>query len=121
MIAPQFPAGGSWGYGLPWLRLAIEAIDSLQQEFKVDPGRLYIINERMPRTHGYTALSLRQLTAFMHSDRPLPGHAPEPETPEVGRIGDLVAGRVDVPQPAVPGKPQAFRACSIIMMKTLNS
>jgi acyl-CoA hydrolase len=53
------------------------------------------INERMPRTHGYTALPLGQLTAFMHSDRPLPEHAPEPETPEVGRIGDLVAGLVE--------------------------
>ena len=31
----------------------------------------------------------------MHSDRPLPKHAPEPETPEVGRIGDLVAALVE--------------------------
>src|SRR5439155_26294461 len=28
-------------------------------------------------------------------DRPLPEHAPEPETPEVGHIGELVAGLVE--------------------------
>jgi len=53
------------------------------------------INERMPRTHGHTAAPLRQLTAFMHSDRPLPEHAPGAETPEARRIGDLVAALVE--------------------------
>jgi acyl-CoA hydrolase len=53
------------------------------------------VNGRMPRTHGHTAVPLGRLTAFLHSDRPLPGHAPEPETPEVGRIGELVAGLVE--------------------------
>jgi predicted peptidase len=40
MMAPQ--ADGGWQYLSPWLILAIEALDALQQEFKVDPGRLYI-------------------------------------------------------------------------------
>jgi acyl-CoA hydrolase len=53
------------------------------------------INERMPRTHGHTAIPFSELTAFMHSDRPLPEHAPERETPEVGRIGDLAAALVE--------------------------
>jgi 4-hydroxybutyrate CoA-transferase len=52
------------------------------------------INERMPRTHGYTAVPFDRVTAFVHSDRPLPEHPEEPETPEVDRIGELVAGLV---------------------------
>jgi 4-hydroxybutyrate CoA-transferase len=53
------------------------------------------INERMPRTHGHTVVPLRRVTAFLHTDRPLPEHPPEPETPEIGRIGELVAGLVE--------------------------
>jgi acyl-CoA hydrolase len=53
------------------------------------------INQRMPRTHGHTAVPLDRVTAFLHTDRPLPEHPPEPETPEVGAIGDLVAGLVE--------------------------
>src|SRR5262249_8485220 len=54
------------------------------------------INERMPRTHGHTAVPLSRVTAFTHSDRPLPEHPEDlPEAPEVGRIADLVAERVE--------------------------
>jgi acyl-CoA hydrolase len=53
------------------------------------------INEQMPRTHGHTAVPLGHVTAFVHTDRPLPEHPLEPETPEVGRIGELVAGLVE--------------------------
>jgi acyl-CoA hydrolase len=53
------------------------------------------INERMPRTHGHTVVPLGRVAAFLHSDRPLPEHPPPPETPEIGRIGDLVAGLVE--------------------------
>jgi acyl-CoA hydrolase len=53
------------------------------------------INERMPRTHGHTAVPFRRVTAFLHSDRPLPEHPPEGETPEVARIGNLVADLVE--------------------------
>src|SRR5262245_15595532 len=42
------------------------------------------VNERMPRTHGHTVVPLDRVTAFVHTDRPLPEHLPEPETPEVG-------------------------------------
>lgn len=52
------------------------------------------VNERMPRTHGFTAVPFGRLTAFHHTERPLPEHAEEPETPEVARIGEQVAGLV---------------------------
>jgi 4-hydroxybutyrate CoA-transferase len=54
------------------------------------------INERMPRTHGHTAVPLSRVTAFTHSDRPLPEHQLDSsEAPEVSRIADLVAERVE--------------------------
>lgn len=53
------------------------------------------INERMPRTHGHTVVPLSRVTAFVHTDRPLPERLRERETPEVARIGDLVAGLVE--------------------------
>jgi acyl-CoA hydrolase len=53
------------------------------------------INERMPRTHGHTVVPLSRVAAFIHTDRPLPEHAPAPETPEVARIGELAAGLVE--------------------------
>jgi len=48
------------------------------------------INEQMPRTHGATAVPLSRLTAFTRTDRPLPQHSREPETPEVASIGEMV-------------------------------
>jgi predicted peptidase len=47
MLAPQCPPGGGWdhiGSDQPstWMRLTLEALDGLQQEFSIDPGRLYI-------------------------------------------------------------------------------
>ena len=36
------------------------------------------INERMPRTHGNTLVHVDRLTAFVHTDRPLPAHASRP-------------------------------------------
>src|SRR5262249_29709932 len=53
------------------------------------------VNERMPRTHGHTVVPLARATAFVHSDRRLPERPPEPETPVVSRIGDLVAELVE--------------------------
>jgi acyl-CoA hydrolase len=53
------------------------------------------INERMPRTHGHTAVPLNRVTAFMHTDRPLAEHQEDlSESREVDRIADLVAERV---------------------------
>jgi acyl-CoA hydrolase len=49
------------------------------------------INEQMPRTHGHTVVRFDRLSTFLHSDRPLPEHACDGETEEVGRIADQVA------------------------------
>jgi 4-hydroxybutyrate CoA-transferase len=53
------------------------------------------VNERMPRTHGHTVVPLSRAAAFVHTDRPLPEHQREEETPEVARIGALAAGLVE--------------------------
>jgi acyl-CoA hydrolase len=53
------------------------------------------INAQMPRTHGHTVVPLERVSAFMHTNRPLPEHLPEKETPDIGRIGDLVAGLIE--------------------------
>jgi 4-hydroxybutyrate CoA-transferase len=59
----------------------------------VDSAKLVIaeVNARMPRTHGDTTVPLKRLSAFTSTDRALPQHHPEPETPEIARIGELVA------------------------------
>jgi 4-hydroxybutyrate CoA-transferase len=63
----------------------------------VDGARLVLaeINERMPRTHGNTAVPLSRVNAFVHTNRPL--HAASPAvTTEVDRqIGELVATLVE--------------------------
>jgi len=47
MIAPQCPPGGGWDHfgseePSTWMRLTLEVLDGLQQEFSIDPSRLYI-------------------------------------------------------------------------------
>ena len=49
------------------------------------------INERMPRTHGNTLVPLSALTAFIHTDRPLPAHAPATASAAESAIGDHIA------------------------------
>jgi len=49
------------------------------------------INERMPRTHGNTLVPFAALKAFIHSDRPLPSHAPAEASPAEAAIGDHIA------------------------------
>jgi 4-hydroxybutyrate CoA-transferase len=63
----------------------------------VDAAPLVVaeINERMPRTLGNTAVPLDRVTAFIHTDRPLPELVADPETAIEGRIGELVAQLVD--------------------------
>jgi 4-hydroxybutyrate CoA-transferase len=52
------------------------------------------INEQMPRTHGNTLVHLDRLTAFIHTNRPLPAHdRPEPTEAEAS-IGSHVASLV---------------------------
>lgn len=63
----------------------------------VDSARLVLaeVNAQMPRTHGNTAVPLARLDAFTTTDRPLPEHKPPAETPEIARIGELVAELVE--------------------------
>ena len=49
------------------------------------------INERMPRTHGNTLIHLSRLSAFVHTDRPLPVHPPRPPTAAEEAIGEHAA------------------------------
>jgi acyl-CoA hydrolase len=52
------------------------------------------INDRMPRTHGNTAVPFARVAAFTRTDRPLHEHPAEPETEAEARIGEIVAGLV---------------------------
>lgn len=63
----------------------------------IDSARFVIaeINEQMPRTHGNTAVPLDRVDAQIATDRPLHEHHSESETPEVGRIGELVAELIE--------------------------
>jgi 4-hydroxybutyrate CoA-transferase len=49
------------------------------------------INERMPRTHGNTLVPLEALTAYIHTNRPLPAHPPGEATAAEAAIGDHIA------------------------------
>jgi 4-hydroxybutyrate CoA-transferase len=53
------------------------------------------INEQMPRTHGNNVIPLSLIDAFIATNRPLHGHAPEPESPVEARIGEIIAGLVE--------------------------
>jgi len=79
-------------HGLCSLGTAVDAARAA-----VDSAKIVIaeVNARMPRTHGDTAVALRTLSAYTMSDRALPSHAPEAETPEIARIGELVAELVE--------------------------
>jgi len=63
----------------------------------VDSARIVIaeINEQMPRTHGNTVVHSEQITACIHSDRPLIEHTPAVETEVEARIGEIIAGLVE--------------------------
>ncbi|MFP5355545.1 MAG: acetyl-CoA hydrolase/transferase family protein, partial [Gemmatimonadota bacterium] len=63
----------------------------------VDTARFVVaeINERMPRTHGNTAIPFDRIDAFYHANRPLPEHAPGRESAVEARIGEIVAGLVE--------------------------
>jgi acyl-CoA hydrolase len=62
----------------------------------VETARLVIaeINDQMPRTHGNNVLPFKRINAFIHTNRPLFEHHPEPETPVEAQIGELIANLV---------------------------
>lgn len=49
------------------------------------------INEQMPRTHGNTLVPFSALTAYVHTNRPLPSHPPSVASPAEAAIGDHIA------------------------------
>lgn len=71
------------------------SVDAAKAAADSAPVLIAEINRQMPRTHGNTVVPFERLAAFVLTDRPLPEHAPEPETPVVARIGELVAGLVE--------------------------
>ena len=71
------------------------SVDAARAAVDCAPMIIAEINERMPRTHGDTSVSFEHVDAFTHTDRPLPEHFPEPETPAISRIGELVAELVE--------------------------
>jgi predicted peptidase len=62
MMAPQSPEATDWGYqsAVPsiWLKLTIDVIDALQQEFKIDPGRLYVTGLSLGGYGTWTAITV---------------------------------------------------------------
>jgi 4-hydroxybutyrate CoA-transferase len=53
------------------------------------------INEQMPRTHGHAQIPFSRITAFIATDRPLPGHPPTDPSPEEALIGEHIAALVE--------------------------
>ncbi|HEX6973776.1 MAG TPA: acetyl-CoA hydrolase/transferase C-terminal domain-containing protein [Vicinamibacterales bacterium] len=49
------------------------------------------INEQMPRTHGNTLVRFDRITAFIHTNRPLPQHPPSDATEAEAAIGEHIA------------------------------
>ena len=56
--------------------------------------RIAEINEQMPRTHGNTLVHVDTLTAFVHTDRPLPEHPPGEPSEAESAIGSHIASLV---------------------------
>lgn len=52
------------------------------------------VNDQMPRTHGNTLVHIDQLTAFVHTNRPLPEHPPTEPTEAEAAIGSHIAALV---------------------------
>ncbi len=63
----------------------------------VDSATIVIaeINERMPRTHGNSVVALDRISAFIHTDRALPGHAIDAPGEVEHRIAEQVAALVE--------------------------
>jgi len=63
----------------------------------VDSARIVVaeINEQMPRTLGNTTVPFKQISAFIHTNRPLVEHLNSPESPVESRIGEQIADLID--------------------------
>ena len=70
-------------------------VDAARAAVDCAPMVLAEVNAQMPRTHGDTSVPLADIEAFCVTDRPLPAHPQEAETPVIARIGELIAGLVE--------------------------
>jgi len=63
----------------------------------VDTAKVVVaeINEQMPRTLGDSTLPLKRISAYIHTNRPLHEHHPEPESAVEARIGELIAPLIE--------------------------
>ena len=52
------------------------------------------INDQMPRTHGNTLVHIDRLTAFIHTNRPLPEHPPGEPSEAESAIGSHIASLI---------------------------
>ena len=67
------------------------SVDAARAADDAAPLLVAEVNDRMPRTHGHTAVPLARLAAFTRTDRPLHEYPPDPPTEVQGRIGEVVA------------------------------
>lgn len=71
------------------------SVDAAKTATEVAPIILAEINQQMPRTSGASAVALKRVTAFAHTDRPLPAFEPEPISDVEALIGEHIAALVE--------------------------
>lgn len=71
------------------------SVDATRAAVDAAPILVAEINEAMPRTHGHSTVRFSDLTAFIHTDRPLPRHDPKPPTDVHARIGEQIAELIE--------------------------
>jgi len=79
-------------HGLCTLGTSVDAARGAIESAKVIIAE---INERMPRTHGNTAVPLSMIDAYTVVDRALPETRQSEETPVEARIGELIADMIE--------------------------
>ncbi|MBA4137367.1 MAG: 4-hydroxybutyrate CoA-transferase [Opitutus sp.] len=77
-----------------WCTLG-SSVDVALAAFESSKIILAEINEQMPRTRGESFVPFSRVTAFIATNRPMHQHAPDPESPIEGRIGEIIADLVE--------------------------
>jgi acyl-CoA hydrolase len=71
------------------------SVDTAKPAADSAPMVIAEINEQMPRTHGNTVVRFDEITAFIHTDRPLIEHQEAPENEVEARIGEIIANLIE--------------------------
>ena len=79
-------------HGMCSLGTSVDAAKGATQSARVIIAE---INERMPRTHGNTAISIEDIDAFICTNHALHQHPPAPETDVEVQIGETIAGLIE--------------------------